>query len=274
MTRLLIPLAILLATDAAYPGEVERLSFAIPRKMSRADVYVARPVPRPKGVLVLCPGWNGNGASLAQDPNWLKLAKENDLGVLGISFASDPEKFYEGHIYYHADQGSGQVLLDAVRKAFNGDLPIVIYGFSAGADFVSHFIQWKPDRVAAWCAYSPAWYIDPAPGTKLPPGLVACGDHDPRLGAALTYFKRGRAAANKWLWIGVPDSAHSAEPAVLDFVRAYLSIVWKGDSRNGLWVDIDTENKVTIAAALAQPSLAAWLPEQKLLLDWRKLNEP
>ncbi len=273
MNRQLIPL-LLAATGhlTVASAQPEHFSFPVPPAMTRAEVYLTRTVPRPKGVLVLCPGWNGNGKSLARDANWISFAERNDLGILATSFASDPQKFYQGDIYYKADQGSGQVLLDAVQKAFGKDLPIVIYGFSAGADFVSHFVQWRPDRVVAWCAYSPVSDFDGNAKTVLPPGLMACGDLDPRLGGALMNFKQGRAMGNRWMWLNVAGSAHTPDPKAIAFIRDYLQKLIGDATGTGVWVDIDTAAILSAEKAKQEPSLSGWLPDEQLLRRWKELN--
>jgi hypothetical protein len=88
------------------------------------------------------------------------------------------------------------------------------------------------------------------------------------------FLKQGRAVGNQWLWINVANNGHSPSDTVEDFVRAYFARMLNPKRINGLWVDIDTEQEVSIADASKQPSLTAWLPDRDLLTKWRELNEP
>lgn len=112
-----------------------------------AELYSWKPVPQPRAVLVLAPGYNGNAEYLIRQPAWQDFAKPNQLGLVGLSFASDEELFRSGRGYYYASQGSGDLLLEGLRKVFGKDLPVLLYGFSGGAHFTSRFTEWKPERV-------------------------------------------------------------------------------------------------------------------------------
>jgi hypothetical protein len=84
--------------------------------MTRADLYRADTVDVPRAALILCPGRNGNGKSLADDPVWRAFAKEHDLGLVGISFASESADLRNGRGYYNARHGSGGILLDGIQR--------------------------------------------------------------------------------------------------------------------------------------------------------------
>ena len=140
---------IYLFVSFVHADTIQKYSFSLPANMDRADVYAIETVPRPENILVLCPGCNGNGEGLIKSHVWQKFAIENRLGLMGLSFSS-PSKFHTSDSnrgYYHASQGSGQVLLDAVKKVYGHDVPLLLYGVSGGAHFTSRFVEWKPDRV-------------------------------------------------------------------------------------------------------------------------------
>ncbi|MDD2710435.1 MAG: hypothetical protein PHV34_20845, partial [Verrucomicrobiae bacterium] len=212
------------AADDSIPV-VRKFSFPAPRDMDRAEVYAVRTVESPENVLVLCPGCNGSGERLVCSSVWQKFARENRLGLMGISFAS-PSKFHtadSGRGYYHASQGSGQTLLDAIDRIYGKDLPVLLYGVSGGAHFTSRFEEWKPERVRAWCAYSAAWWDEPKKNPASPPGIVGCGDYDAsRYGVSLIYFKQGRALGKPWLWVSLPKIGHASTGPFEEFVRAWF----------------------------------------------------
>ena len=259
--------------------EPARFSFKPIPGMVRADLYYVKTVRNPKAILVLCPGCNGNGEWLVNNPSWQEFAKKQDLGLLGLSFASEMNDIHNGNGYYYASNGSGKILLDGIKKVFGHDLPVLIYGFSGGAHFTSRFAEWKPERVIAWCAYSAGWWDEPKISDVMPPGIIACGESDERLGASLICFKQGRAAGKPWLWIGISDNGHSPDKRVELFVRDYFEAILKNNDRldpakTGLWVDIDKRNPAEVNILRQYPSITGWLPDAKLLNIWQSLNEP
>jgi hypothetical protein len=226
--------------------------------------------------LVLCPGFNGNGGDWIKNPVWQEFARQHDLGLAGLSFASDGDLLRKGKGYYYPEQGSGQLLLDGLHQAFDPDVPLLLYGFSGGAHFSSGFVEWKPERVLGWCAYSAEWWENPSKSNLSPPGIVACGDEDERYGASLTYFKQGRALGKPWLWISVPKNGHAISPSVEDFVRHYFAALLSahGSTASGQWVDIDFRTKAEEATIRNQPSLTGWLPDSQLLSEWQTVHQP
>lgn len=254
-----------------------RLSLEAVPGMIRADLYHVETVRNPKAVLVLCPGCNGNGEGLVGDPVWQAFAKKQNLGLVGLSFASEMEDIHNGKGYYYARNGSGKRLLDGIGKLYNGDLPILIYGFSGGAHFTARFVEWKPERVIAWCAYSAGWWDEPKPSEITPPGIVACGENDERLGASLIYFKQGRTAGKPWLWIDIPNNGHEPDRRAESFVRDYFEVILgnRGKAepmKTGLWVDVDKRSVADIHVIRQYPSITGWLPDAKLLGVWQSVN--
>lgn len=189
--------------------------------------------------------------------------------MIGLQFESPIALLEKCGGYYQASQGSGRVLLEGIRKAFKKDLPILIYGFSGGAHFTTRFVVWKPVAVAGWCALGAGVLDHPLPSQSNPPGIMACGEDDPRLGGALMFFKQGRAVGEPWLWIQVPNTGHTMTAALDNFVRAYFDALLKPPADVGIWVDIDSMNKISKAEAQAIPSLSGWLPDQSLLESWQ-----
>lgn len=254
-----------------------RLSLEPAHGMTRADLYHVKTVRNPKAVLVLCPGCNGSGEGLVGDSIWQTFAKKHNLGLVGISFASEIKDIHNGKGYYYVHNGSGKLLIKGIRKLFNRELPVLLYGFSGGAHFTARFVEWKPECIITWCAYSAGWWEEPKPSDIMPPGIVACGESDERLGASLIYFKQGRATGKPWLWIGMPNNDHSPDRRVESFVRDYFEVIlenrWKPDpTRTGLWVDIDKKNVAEAYVIRQYPSVTGWLPDAKLLDIWQSLN--
>ncbi len=270
MRRFFIGLAVTAFACAGHAVETNRVSFPAPEAMTRADVWFADTAKYPKGVLVLCPGMNGSGKPLVSDPQWQNFAARNHLALAGLSFASPPDQLYAGFGYTFPDQGSGELLLSAIRKQYGRDLPLLLFGFSSGAYFTELFVNWRPDSVVAWCAHATGRYEESPLGW--PPGIVSCGELDgSRLGTALTHFKRGRAAGNLLLWVEVKGSGHKWPEKLNSFVRDYFSAILN-PADNGIWIDVENGKELTDNLARKHPSLSAWLPSKNLLEQWIELN--
>ena len=154
-----------------------------------------------KGVLVLVPGCNGDGRAFLSEDKWVAFAEKNRLALVGVSFKSPVQLLKDRKGYYEASRGSGRALLALLEKAGLSRQPLLMFGFSGGAHFVSSFVEEHPKRVIAWCAHSAAWWGAMRRGEiETPPGIVACGGDDPRLGASLSYFKEGRLAGRRLSW--------------------------------------------------------------------------
>jgi pimeloyl-ACP methyl ester carboxylesterase len=271
---LLLVMALL---SSACANPVEEFHLAPAPNMERADLYYLPSSSTLKAVLVLCPGVNRSGEELVSSPVWQKFARSNNLGLVGLSFSSPLNHIKDGLGYYYASKGSGDQLLEGIRNIYGGDPPLLLYGFSGGAQFTSRFEEYAPDHVLTWCAYSAEWWDIPLHKAQNPPGLVACGESDAvRYGASITYFKQGRAVGKPWVWISLPRTDHENSPLLDDFVRKYFSACLNGGSNlsRGVWVDVDTKLIVSEQEAQNHPSLSAWLPTQQLYDDWKTIHEP
>lgn len=271
-----LSLFLLVTPSFVQATEIEKISLPLIPDLKRADIYVLKLTDRPVGILILCPGVNGNGKDWIENPVWQKFALDHHLDLIGLSFASDDSLLTNNRGYYYARQGSGQLLLDGIRQAYSQDLPLLLYGFSGGAHFTSGFAEWEPERVIAWCAYSAEWWDKPVSNDRCPPGLVACGEDDERLGASLIYFKQGRAVGKPWLWLCAPKTGHSIYPPAEEFIRNYFSATLKnsGEVTSGEWVDIDKKSKADQNLLESQPSVTGWLPDSELLSQWQEIHQP
>lgn len=244
-------------------------------RMTRADLHYLKPVGTPRAVLVMCPGVNGNGRNMIKRGEWLDFALEHDLGLVGLSFASPREAIHDGTGYYYASQGSGKIFMEGIREIYGFEPPLIFCGFSGGAHFTSRFVEWKPEAVLTWAAYSAGWWDEPEPAEVTPPGLVACGDQDHRrYGPSLFYFKQGRAAGKPWLWVSLPGIGHRTTPELNEFIRAYFAAVLAEGERMPQWVDVYLQEKISEAEAGRRPALSGWLPCEQLLGPWMEVHEP
>ena len=194
--------------------------------------------------------------------------------VASSAFASDDDPQDRG--YFNVSSGSGQILLDGLRQAFGSKQPpLLIYGFSRGAQFTYSFSRWKPDLVLAWCAYSATEWETPETGTCEPKGIIACGDEDEsNYSFSVLQFLKGRSIAKPWTWVSLAHTGHIWSPLLENFVRAYFASVLINPKDKGLWLDVDSKTPVSAGDLQEHPTLAAWLPDESVAQAWKEVHQP
>jgi hypothetical protein len=222
----------------------------------------------------MCPGINDNGQRYLSHRDLQDFADRYQLVLVGFSFASDEADLQSGSGYYYASQGSGQLLLDAIDKNIQKGIPLLLYGFSGGAHFVSNFQECFPQRVMAWCAYTAAWWGEPKLNNASPPGIVACGRLDiDRYGPSFDYFEKGRKLGKPWCWISLANTDHAENNDLNRFVETYFAGILDKKSETGSWFDINSKQKLD-AGKLQQSEDAAWLPNDDVGKAWSVLHKP
>jgi hypothetical protein len=252
----------------------EKISLLPGANMSRADLYIMPAPGRSVGILVLCPGHNGNGEEMIRDNAWIGFAQKENLDLVGLSFASDDNSQDEG--YFKAESGSGELLLEGLRRTLGPvPCPMFLYGFSRGAQFVDSFVRWKPECILGWCAYSATeWEAPEASGLK-PRGIIACGDEDePNYSSAVFQFLKGRSMDRSWTWVSLARTGHCRSVALESFARAYFAALLLKPGASGLWLDVDTKNPPAPEELREHPTLAAWLPDKNVAELWESLHQP
>lgn len=262
-----------------YSIDIQRLSLPAPEGMERADLYYVKPK-HINAILVLSPGVNGNGKSYLESSLWVTFALKHNLGLIGISFASSRMANSTRQGYYYPHAGSGKLLLQGIRSIFGPrKYPLLLYGFSGGAHFTARFAEWCPERVLVWCAYSAMWWDNPSKNKFIPPGIIVCGENDPRLGASLIYFKQGRVLNKPWTWLSVPHNGHSQNLQAENFIRDYFASILKSHISSkdiiasGIIVDIDRKVQINHDFFRTSPTLTAWLPDIHIFDKWRKFYD-
>lgn len=250
--KCLLLILLVLSSGRLKASEIECLHLDPVPGISRADLYYLASPAIPKAVLVISPGCNGNGESLIRSPSG-RDSPDGITSALSVSplprhlpmrspfraasqattrppplvVASSSDPLHDGTGYYYASKGSGEKLLEGFAR-FTGRICLYsstdsLEGRISRADSKNGL----PREVVAWCADSAGWWDDPKPSGISPPGIVACGENDPRYGASLSYFKQGRVAGKLWLWVSLPKIGHQASPALEEFARKYFEAVLK-----------------------------------------------
>ncbi|MBC2601983.1 hypothetical protein [Puniceicoccus vermicola] len=249
--------------------------------LAAEDLFEHRALPttgKEEAVLVLCPGMNGDGAFFLEETPWREFADRHALGLMAIHYTSPAGPMYSDarQGYYWPEQGSGEALLKEIQEVYGKDLPILIYGFSGGAHFVSRFSEWVPERVIAWSAYSAQFWDSPSESEILPPGIVACGEQDGvRWFPSFAYFYEGRRLGKPWTWVSLEGTGHVRNGDFEQFVREFFGEVLHGDeSSSPVLVDVLSGETIDADEVLLQPGLAAILPSDALVESWRTLHAP
>ncbi len=234
-----------------------------PPGTSYAGIYYIIPEGKVSGILIVIHGWNNLKGELISDPHWQEFARKNNLALFEASYASDRDSLNNGVPYHNNVPANGKILLDAIHELLPGNFPIYLFGHSAGAQYITRFIQWKPELVRAWVANSHGWYSSGMDiGENIPPGLVITGETDGNYQSCWEYFRDGIAQGKKMLWCGVKNMGHYPllpEPA--EFARKYLQCFIDHDDGQLKWVEVELDGKN-----------AGYLPDANLMEDWKKLD--
>lgn len=231
-------------------------------------------------VLVLIPGMNTDGEFFLSEKLWTEFAKTNNLGLIALNYHSDVEDlFVHKKGYFYPDQGSGAALIQEIRRLYGKDLPVLIYGFSGGAQFTGRFVDFAPDRILAWCAYSAQFWDEPKDeksGTKAR-GIVACGEFDGmRWQPSFAFFYQGRMKNRPWVWLSISNAEHNRSARLESFVREFfaeeLAIHFgKKKAEEDIIVDISTTDNPLLELSDSR-ALKCVFRNQALVNSWTKIH--
>lgn len=262
-------------------SEVKHVKLNPTSEMRRAELFVWLPEKPAKSVIVFCPGHNGVGKSFVGSLQWQAFAKKRDMALCGLSFASDYNLTRQGKGYSHVERGSGKLLLDALDGIFKGqNIPLFLYGYSAGARFTASFVAWKPDRLLGWCASGVGrWPALPVKQKKgIPHGIVACGEYDAACyWSSLNYFQRARKQGRKWTWLSLKNLGHGYSKTLDGYVRASIEHLCSRTSseRKGVWFDLDTKKTLSGNQSKDYPEFSVWVPKDDNLIGlWNTCHHP
>jgi pimeloyl-ACP methyl ester carboxylesterase len=263
ISRRIISFLFFLALAAsASAGEMRTLTLPVAPGMSRARLRYYAPPKDCAGALVLCPGWNGDGAHLIRDARWQELARKHKLVLVGLDFAaSEAEGEQSG--YHHTEKGSGRLLFEGLHKIVKKDVPLTLFGFSRGGQFVNSLAARHPERVRVWCCTGSALTEEFPAGAKVkPPGVVACGLKDGNTSSSLSLFFSGLRARWRVCWLGVPNSGHTIEPRAAAWVREFFDAVLSAPADvSGVWTESEERG-------LEGFLVRSWCPDEKTKKTW------
>jgi len=257
-------------------------------------LWVPESVPKLRGVLVLLPGWQGDGRGMADDSAWQAFAEGEGFALLGCHFKSEGAARYDV-----TDKGSGAALLAALEElaatAHHPELaqaPLALWGHSAGGQFAYSFAGWKPDRTVAFVAVKGGVYVnDPGSAIKTVPALLCAGqeDKDFRIDAIKGIYSEQRKRNAPWCLLVESGAGHElgrthelARPFLKEAIRLRLP---EGEAAAGAaqklrpvpvdqgWlIDPATGNAEAYSRFSKSKSKAIWVPTEALATLWKQLS--
>ncbi len=277
--------------EAAPPGEnYDKAEFRL---------WYPNDVTRPRAIVILVPGSNGDGRPEAADPVWQEFARRHRLALVGCRFTDKPhdQNFIEA--YVDAAHGSGQALLDALsafaKRAQHPELttaPLLLWGMSAGGEFNYEFVAWRPERVAAFVVNKGGIYytaLTPR-GARDVPGILFVGGKDLefRTNTIVGLFAVNRRAGALWALAEEPGAAHvvgrSRDMSLIFFEDVLDLRLGEGSGgtggtdgmkrlseKEGFLGDPKAKTFQPAGSAPAPNRPTAWLPSLRVARAWQAL---
>ncbi len=274
---------------ASQPAQSLNVTVPPGANFDKADFQFWSPDGPVRAVLVLVPGSNGDGRSMADEPFWREFAATQRVAIVACRFTDKPHE--QGFIeeYVDVSKGSGQALLDALaafaKQSGRADVataPLLLWGMSAGGQFNHEFAAWKPERVVAFVVNKGGIYYSALVprAARAVPALLFVGDQDLafRTNTIVGLFSVNRRAGALWALVNEPGTAHavgrSRELGAMFFADVLALRLASGtlgpmNAAAGFIGDLGAAT-FQPAAGLPAPGVpTAWLPTERLARAWQ-----
>jgi poly(3-hydroxybutyrate) depolymerase len=247
-----------------------------------------------RGVVVLMPGSNGDGRSQVSDTVWQQFATRNKLALVGVHLndKAHDQGFIED--YVNVSHGSGQALLDALvafaanaKHAELASAPLLLWGMSAGGEFNYEFVNWKPERVAAFVVNKGGIYYTAlaSRAARNVPGILFVGgkDLDSRISTIAGLSAVNRRGGALWALAEEPGAAHivgrSRDVAMmlfedvlaLRFDPLHPATLKSVPARSGFIADIKLMTYRPLSDAPLSTEGTGWLPTERVARAWQAM---
>jgi poly(3-hydroxybutyrate) depolymerase len=237
-------------------------------------------VDKVRAVVVLVPGSNGEGRTMAEDAFWQDFATKQKVALVGCRFTdkAHDQSFIED--YVNVSQGSGQALLDVLGKFAArvnhpevASAPLLLWGMSAGGQFNYEFVAWKPERVAAFIVNKGGIYYSAllSKTARAVPGLLFVGGADlqSRIDTITGLFAVNRRGGAVWALVVEPGAGHvvgaSRDLGALLFEEVLAGV--KGPA--GFAGDLKTHEYQAATTPGTPNTPNAWLISEKIAAAWK-----
>lgn len=249
------------------------LSYHAPRVLSAERL--------PAGLLLVCPGLNGEGAEACrEDGPWAKFADRYNLWILSPTFHCDSKDVRDRRkCYYYPESGSFEWLLTEIDKLADqhgiSDRKLLLFGFSAGAHVVHRLALWRPERVKAVAAYSAGWWDIPKKDAQSVSMLIMCGEQDERYEPSIAFYREAMKVGWPVAWRSFSDVGHTIDDRVLTMTQCFLAAFvethglnpWIGDIQE--WLAYPADSKEAQAIPLEYRAI---LPSEQVAKVWETID--
>ena len=192
------------------------------------------PTKKPRAILVLLPGSNGDGRDLVEARDFKAFADHENVSLLGCFYQDVDPSSIEG--YTEVKKGSGQALLEEIElesrrvKVSILNAPLLLWGYSAGGQFSYEMACYVPGRVIGFIVNKGGYYYTAlAPeDTREIPSIWYYGKYDEQFriaGITGIFAMNQRAGAKNWELVADPTT-HDIGSSIwrsLDFYRKILA---------------------------------------------------
>ena len=220
-------------SDRKWMFSVDGVEFACRRPLEFSDE---------SRIAVLFGGRGWSGEKTLQAFVFDGMADTNRLFLVSPSFSIGE--------YWRPETGSGHILrraLDSVRRRYGlKNLPVLMYGYSAGGQCAALFSAFMKGEVAAWGAHGCGVYPD-ADSASHSPALITCGEEDSERFAICRQFAyRRRESGGNVLFKGYGCGHHLNRDA-LDLASAWLAAFSGKTPSVKAWGEDDTQRVLPVS---------------------------
>ncbi len=246
--------------------------------LQQVEVHICNAVENPRAVLVLCANAAGLVAleKLTKGTEWKAFAEAQQLGLVVLTFAHDrkADKIKHG---YRADEWIGEWLLACVDYYYGQSCPLLLYGESRGGTFAASFVNWRPERVKAWGAFTNQWFEKPVRSKVLLPGIVAFDAEDESSKDEFGgnwYFKAGRKLEKPLLEMKVTTPLKRRKEKMGAFAREFFTSTLNDNPKTSpIWIALRNKKKAA-TELMSNPTEVVWLPNPSLQGPWETMIGP
>jgi predicted esterase len=228
----------------------------------------------PQAVLIFVPGTDGDARNMAADQALLAGCRSCHAALLTCYFRG------EGLHYDVPSGGTARALEEALSYFGNRTgkpqlihVPILLLGYSQGAQFVFNFICHPSHAVAAFAAIKPGLIVlRPQQSSFQIPGIIVAGENDEpgRIRTAAKAFSWASGKNSKWAFLFEKNSGHELD-RVRDFALAFLvASSLSTEPKSVVYAGCDNPSNVSPLSAL---SGVCSFPNQKIMQEWRDLHQ-
>lgn len=190
--RLLVPYACLVLTWACAQANTIESYEVTPQEgdtiaYGRVDLLAFDSVEKPRFLLVMSPGFQGDGKMYLSNTHWCDFARERGGWLVATTFKAIPKSERKSGEHYNlVDKGSARTLDEALNYFEEklpaqglSKLPLLMWGHSAGGQYNHGMACYWPERILGYCAIKGGYYpMEPIEGTASVPALYIAGEND------------------------------------------------------------------------------------------------